>query len=207
MAKKKVCIIGGGATGVALLWVLSQDANARQEWDITLIHNQGNVGGHSLTYPVTQDGKTFPVDIGVQFISPMLYPIVHMMLQHPEFQARVPITDYPALKIACAFPRDANNHPMNWGNFSDYQQGPNFALYSADMRYDIQKFQDFIEICLIEGWGNKTLDEYFQENRASYRNPDFFINYILSPYLSIINGYGDALMDDTIFVDLFPLFR
>ena len=38
--KKKVCIIGGGATGVSLLWALSQDAQARTAWDITLIHNQ-----------------------------------------------------------------------------------------------------------------------------------------------------------------------
>ena len=88
--KKKVCIVGGGATGIALLWTLSQDAQARQDWDITLIHNQATVGGHSLTYPVTQNGKTFPIDIGVQFISPMLYPNVHIMVDRPEFRVARP---------------------------------------------------------------------------------------------------------------------
>lgn len=206
MAKKKVCIVGGGATGVSLLWAISQDAQARQEWDITLIHDQPTVGGHSLTYNVQQNGKTFPVDIGVQFISPMLYPNVHQMLQRPEFKARVPVRDYPALKIACAFPRDASGNPLNWGNFPDYQQGANFSLYSPDMQFDIGEFEAFIEVSLITGWGGKTLQDYFNNPPTPYKNQDQFINYILAPYLSIINGYGASLLDQTHFLDLFPLF-
>lgn len=115
--KKKVCIIGGGATGVSLLWILSQDPKAREEWEVTLIHNQDQLGGHSLTYPVTRKiksrvggktvttEKTFDIDIGVQFIAPMLYPNVHQMLQRPEFKSRVEVFDYNDLKIACAFPQ------------------------------------------------------------------------------------------------------
>ena len=205
MAKKKVCIIGGGATGVSLLWTLAQDAQASQEWDITLIHNQSTVGGHSLTFNVPQNGKTFPVDIGVQFISPMMYPNVHVMLQRPEFKSRVPMNDYNALKIACAFP-PLNGQPMNWGNFSDYQQGSNFALYNSDMQFDIGAFQAFIEICLLDGWGMKTLQTYFDNPSTPYKSQSDFVNYILSPYLSIINGYGNALLDQTTFVDMFPLF-
>jgi cation diffusion facilitator CzcD-associated flavoprotein CzcO len=56
--KRRVCIIGGGATGVALLWTLSQNEKARREWDFTLLHNQPELGGHSLTYPVEHNGKT-----------------------------------------------------------------------------------------------------------------------------------------------------
>jgi hypothetical protein len=205
MTKKKVCIVGGGATGVALLWALSQDPQASQEWDITLIHDQPSVGGHSLTYNVSWNGKYFPVDIGVQFISPMLYPNVHVMLQRSEFKSRVPITNYDQLKIACAFPAE-NNSPLNWGNFPDYQQGPNFALYSEDMQFDIGAFQSFIEVSLLTGWGNKTLQDYFNDPPTPYRNQDQFINYILAPYLSIINGYGASLLDQTTFIDLFPLF-
>jgi hypothetical protein len=204
--KKKVCIIGGGATGVSLLWALSQDPQARAAWDITLIHNQSTVGGHSLTYNVNWNGKSFPVDIGVQFISPMLYPNVHEMLKRPEFQSRVAVRDYDSLKIACAFPPGANNSPLNWGNFTDYQQGSNFALYSAEVKSDIQTFQDFVEVSLIEGWGNKTLQEYFNAPPIPYKNQQLFIDYILAPYLSIINGYGASLLDQTTFIDLFPLF-
>src|SRR5215207_6121445 len=99
-AKKKVCIVGGGATGVGFLWALSQDAEASQEWDITLIHEQSSVGGHSLTYSTVRNGETLYIDIGVQFISPMLYPNVHVMLRLPDFQS-VEVRPYNELQIAC----------------------------------------------------------------------------------------------------------
>ncbi len=209
MAQKNVCIVGGGATGVALLWALSQDPVARTQWNVTLIHDQpDSVGGHSLTYyvPVPGKNKKLPVDIGVQFISPMMYPNVHVMLQRPEFQSRVPMNDYNSLKVSAAFPR-LNGQPMNWGNFPAYQQGPNFALFNSDMKFDANQFQDFIEAELFVDWEMKTLYEFFYPNPpVPFRNKTDFINYILSPYMSIINGYGNALLNDTIFMDLFPIF-
>ncbi|MEW6083337.1 MAG: hypothetical protein AB1607_01960 [Chloroflexota bacterium] len=218
MAKKNVCIVGGGATGVALLWALSQDPAARSEWNVTLIHDQpppnpnsgfGGVGGHSLTYYVPVPGKPskkLPIDIGVQFISPMMYPNVHVMLQRPEFKSRVPMNDYNSLKVAAAFPR-LNGKPMNWGNFPEYQKGPNFALYSSEMKFDANLFQDFIEAELFDHWSMKKLYDFFYPNPPiPFINKTDFINYILSPYMSIINGYGNALLNDTIFMDLFPIF-
>jgi hypothetical protein len=203
--KSRVCIIGGGATGVALLWTLSQDKHAREEWDITLIHNQPELGGHSLTYPVQHNGKTFNVDIGVQFIAPMLYPNTHEMLKRPEFESRVPVFDYPELKIACAFPRDDNGNQMNWGNFPEYQQGDKFALYSENMQADSNAFQQFIGRSIFRSAG-ETLSAYFQTSPSGFRDPNRWENYFLKPYLSIINGYGAALMHETVFGDLFPLF-
>jgi hypothetical protein len=203
--KRRVCIIGGGATGVALLWALSQDKKARQEWDVTLIHNQPKLGGHSLTYPVPHNGKTFNVDIGVQFIAPMLYPNVHEMLKHPDFKSRVPVFNYPELKIACAFPRDEHNRPVNWGNFPAYQQGEKFALYTQEMEADSGTFQNFIGRSILRS-GNETLSDYFNSQPAGFKDSKKWVNYFLKPYLSIINGYGAALMHETIFGDLFPLF-
>ena len=200
----KVCIIGGGATGTALLWALSQDP--RQSWDITLMHDGPTLGGHSLTQYVPWNGSTFPVDVGVQFISPMLYPNVNEMLKQPQFKSRVPVTDYNTLKIACAFPRDPNGNLVNWGNFPDYQQGPSFALYDEDMKYDANVFQNFLEFAVFEGWANKTLKEYFDNPPQVYKNKQRFIDFFLAPYLSIINGYGAALMSETTFVDIIPLF-
>jgi hypothetical protein len=205
---KKVCIIGGGATGVALLWCLAQDADACQEWEVTLIHDQPQLGGHSLAYPVPRNGKTLYIDIGVQFISPMLYPNVHEMLKRPEFKSRVPVFDYDSLKIACSFPPDETGAPLNWGNFPAYQQGDNFALYSPAMADDAKVFEAFIEFSLLTGWGGKTLQSYFDNPPGpfQYQDEQRFINYLLKPYLSIINGYGSALMDETTFGDMFPLF-
>lgn len=200
----KICIIGGGATGAALLWMLSLDT--KQKWDVTLIHDQPTVGGHSLTQYVKWNGGTFPVDVGVQFISPMLYPNVDAMLKRSEFKSRVPLTDYDSLKIACGFPRNAQNQLVNWGNFPAYQTGANFALYDADMKADANTFQNFLEFAVFEGWGQKTLQEYFDNPPQTYINKDKFINFFLAPYLSIINGYGAALMNQTLIVEMVPLF-
>lgn len=114
--------------------------------------------------------------------------------------------DYPALKIASGFPRDVNGNVRNWGNFSDYQTGSNFALYDEDMMADANTFENFLEFALLEGWANKTLQEYFDNPPQTYRNKDKFLTYFLAPYLSIINGYGAALMDQTTFADIDPLF-
>lgn len=200
----KICIIGAGATGASLLWLLSQDP--KQSWDVTLIHDQDTVGGHSLTKQVPWNGQTFPIDVGVQFISPMLYPNVHTQLQRPEFKSRVSVTDYDSLKIACAFPRNTQNQPVNWGNFPEYQAGPSFALYDADMKADANTFQNFLEFALVEGWGEKTLKDYFDNPPQNYINKDKFVTFFLAPYLSIINGYGAALMDQTLIVEVIPLF-
>lgn len=207
-----ICIVGGGAAGVALLWTLSQ--YQKQRWNVTLIHDQQYLGGHSYSPAVQWNGKPFNVDIGVQFISPFLYPNVHEMLLKPEFNSRVPVTNYDALKIACAFPRDAQNNLLNWGNFPDYQPGSNnpnssrFALFDADMLFDCQMFQDFLEVAIAPEFATMTLTDFFKSLPPGmvFKNQQRFLDYFLKPYLSIINGYGRALMDSTILADLWPLF-
>jgi hypothetical protein len=209
--RQDVCIIGGGASGVALMWALSQNPN--NNCNITLMHNQPYLGGHSYSPAVKWNGKTFNVDIGVQFISPFLYPNVHDMLQLSQFKSRVLVDDYDSLKIACSFPRDANNKMLNWGNFPNYQlyptdpQNPQFQLFDKDMMSDCKMFQDFLEISITE-WANVTLTDFFKNPPLNmvFKNKDKFVNYFLKPYLSIINGYGNALMDSTTLADLFPLF-
>jgi len=209
--QQNVCIIGGGASGVALLWALSQNPN--NNCNITLIHNQPYLGGHSYSPAVQWNGKTFNVDIGVQFISPFLYPNVNDMLKLSQFKSRVLVDDYDSLKIACAFPRDTNNKMLNWGNFPNYQlyptnpQDPRFQLYDADMMADAKTFQDFLEISITE-WATVTLTDFFKNPPLGivFKNKDKFVNYFLKPYLSIMNGYGNALMGETILADLFPLF-
>ena len=194
--KKKVCVIGGGATGVALLWTLAQDKKARAEWDITLIHNQSKLGGHSLTYSVKHNGKTFDIDIGVQFIAPMLYPNVHEMLQRPEFISRVEVFDYNDLRIACAFPRE-DGKPMNWGNFPEYQQGENFQLFNQEMQAESAAFEKAVGRSIFGSMG-ESLSTFFKSPPGSFKKPERWVNYFLKPYLSIINGYGAALMPETL---------
>lgn len=202
----KVCIVGGGATGASLLWALSQDPGICADWQATLLHDGSQLGGHSLTVPVRHHGVTIHVDIGVQFISPMLYPNVAAMLGLPAFRS-VGVTPFDCLELSCAFPPDAGTGAsQSWGNFPAYQQGPQFALYDADMAYDAAVFQDFIEVALLLGWGGRTLEEFFADPPIALRNQQQFVDYLVSPYMSIMNGYGSANLDQVTFGDLVPLF-
>ena len=202
---KKVCIIGGGIAGVGLWWTLAQDGQPGQEWDVTIIHNADAYGGHALTVPTQHNGTEILVDTGVQFIVPLLYPNIDALVKVPGISDSVPMRDYDELKVACAFPQ-RDGLAQNWGNFDAYQTGPNFAMYTEVMVRNAKRFQDFIDVCLIEGWGGKTLEEYFSTLKVPYEQQDDFLAYFVDPYLSIINGYGAALLGKVKFEDLFPLF-
>jgi hypothetical protein len=207
VANESVCIIGGGATGAALLWCLAQDERARAETTVTLLHEGSDLGGHSLTVPVSRGGKTLDVDLGVQLISPLIYANVRLMLGLDDFAPMVPMTDYDELKLACAYP-DESGAPRNWANFDAYQGDPLFSLYSPQMRANSHRFQVFLETAAFRGWAGKSVKEYFA-TATGYGSPQDqrdWIDYFLWPYLSIINGYGAALMDQTLVGDLIPFF-
>ena len=59
---------------------------------------------------------------------------------------------------------------------------------------------------MFEGWFSKSLKEYFAEHGSEYEDEQYFVHYFLWPYLSIINGYGAALMGETTVGDLIPFF-
>jgi len=200
---QRVCIIGGGAAGVGLWWSLAQRPNP--DLDITLIHDGTELGGHALTVPVAHNGRTFDVDTGVQFYIPLLYPNVDQLVHRSGIAEKVPVADYDQLKVACAFP-PLDGEPRNWGNFDAYRGGTTFAMYTDVMYRNAQRFQDFVDAALLEGWGSKTVAEYFGSLQIPYEQQPEFLQYFLFPYLSIINGYGASLSDQVTFDDLVPLF-
>jgi hypothetical protein len=128
-----------------------------------------------------------------------------VLLNRPEIAPQVPVVAYDSLKVACGFPRRAGA-PQNWGNFSAYMSGATFAMYTPAMLRDAQRFQNFMDDALLEGWGSKTLAQYFNTLTVPYENQSDFLNYFMFPYLSIINGYGASLDDEVTFDDLVPLF-
>ena len=202
---KKVCIIGGGIAGVGAWWTLAQNGQPGQEWDVTIIHNGARYGGHALTVPVQHNGVTIDVDTGVQFVVPLLYPNIDALVKVPGIAEQVPYQAYDDLKVACGFPRKGGQ-PQNWGNFDAYRTGPNFAMYTDTMYNNAKRFQDFIDLALLEGWGSKSLAEYFDTLKVPYEDQDDFLAYFIDPYLSIINGYGATLSRQVTFDDLVPLF-
>jgi hypothetical protein len=214
MAKKKIAIVGGGATGGALLWSLTRNKEQQDGFDATLFHDEPTLGGHSDTYFVKFDaaGKgtlapdmapnSYAIDIGVQFVCPPVYPNLYEMLKLPEFanQNTMKLKGHPKLRIASGFRDD-----MNWGNIPEYQTGPRFSkIYNHKAVADAKLFQEDLRFFDLGWWLSWNIDRYLKHKNYD-RNGDFF-RYMLVSYLTIINGYGtDELLSMTK-RDLFPIF-
>jgi predicted NAD/FAD-binding protein len=218
--KKRVAIVGGGATGASLLWCLTSQAGPRGEVEATLFHDEPEVGGHSLTIPVCFDadgrgrlatprdridGRTaYPVDIGVQFVCESIYPNLYRQLELPELAGAVRLKRHPELKMSGAF-----GAQRLWGNFEGYQAGPRFGCFDAQTRALAERFQSDVRRTpwlRIDGRRVSTMTVGGYLDAAGYRRDTAFIHYLLLPYLSIINGYGTVDLLDTAMTDLFPLF-
>jgi hypothetical protein len=201
---QSVCIVGGGATGVALLWLLAKAQKRNpgaHQYDITLVHNDllkdkygqdqpgiPSLGGHSRSVAVEVNGKEYWIDLGVQMIAPAMYPNLMCMLKLPEFSgvkmARVP------LKVSCAFPPDTPNGPARyWGNFTSYQTTSLYQQVGGDGGI-------FESLMKTEPMHITSLEKFLNSRKSRFNNYTTFETYFLGPYLSIMNGYGAALLDE-----------
>ncbi|HYL51373.1 MAG TPA: hypothetical protein VEZ15_05340 [Acidimicrobiia bacterium] len=204
---KKVCIVGGGASAGALLWCLAKAQQlglTTDQWAIRVIHDDVDVGGHSRTVEVPINGKSVPLDTGVQMIAPTMYPGLMSMLDLSEFGGVA--LQHVDLHISCTFPFEQGATPY-WGNFSAYQKTALFAsgapsaaifenlLSAANLRKDPA-----------EMFG--TVKAFLAKNASAFSSSGaltLFTDYFLDPYMSIMNGYGGARLDSTALIDIAAL--
>jgi hypothetical protein len=215
--KKRIAVVGGGASGVSLLWALASQDQTFAETETVLFHDEATVGGHSATIPVwfDRDGKghvatagtaaqVYPVDIGVQFVCSTLYPNLYKQLERPELHNAVQLTRHEALKLSGVF-----NDELVWGNFPAYQGGRFDECFDAETHELAKKFEHDIHWSLLEHEDGKsvfsmTVGEYLAAK--GFALDSNFVRYLLVPYLSIINGYGTSDLLETTIEDLFPIF-
>ena len=199
---QRVCIVGGGATGVALLWLLAkaQHRHPTARYEITLVHDVlvtdqngqpqhgvPSLGGHSRSVSVEVNGTEYWIDLGVQMIAPAMYPNLMCMLKLPEFSG-VQMDPVP-LRVSCAFPPDAPGGPARyWGNFPSYQTTPLYQQGAGDAGIfeSVLKNQPLLPT---------SLQVLLDAQKTRFSNYTAFETYFLDPYLSIMNGYGAALLD------------
>ena len=184
----KVCIIGGGAAGVGLLWAMAKATQTHQapdQYEITLLHDQNKLGGHSWSYQVP--GTNYWIDLGVQMIAPVMYPNVMSMLHLPEMNGVT--TQAVPLKVSCAFPPDATGATPYWGNFAAYQTTPLWQQGAADCTA-------FEALLLSQPFILATVRRFLEANRPAFQSLQDLRTFFLDPYMSIMNGYGAALLDD-----------
>lgn len=70
-AKRRVCIVGGGISGLAAAWALSRQPD---KFEIALYEKNDRLGGNAMTVEIPQDdGSKIPVDISVTAYIPTVY--------------------------------------------------------------------------------------------------------------------------------------
>lgn len=202
--KRRVCIVGGGASGLSLAWLATGSPRVSSEWEVTLLHDEAFLGGHSHTIRVPIGDRTVPVDIGVQFVSPTVYPHVTAMLDLPEMKARVAMEPMPPLTFAAAF-----TPTLNWSTHDEYRRDHRFATCTSEEALaHAREFHDDLGRALYSSIGGRhaaglSLGEYFR-HKPHLRRGRFFA-FGLMPLLSIINGYTAHDLLETRLGDLFPI--
>ena len=204
MAKRRLCVVGGGASGLCLAWLATRSAQINEQWEVTVLHDEPALGGHSHTIPVQIGERLVPVDIGVQFVSPTVYPHVTAMLALEELRSRVAMEPMPPLTFASAFTPD-----VNYSTHEVYRKDRRFGrgdteavrAHAAELTRDLAR-------CLftrIEGQAaaGLSLEAYFK-HKPHLRAGDFF-RLGLMPLLSVINGYTAYDLLETRLGDLFPI--
>jgi predicted NAD/FAD-binding protein len=77
--KRRVCIVGGGISGLGAAWGLAQHLD---RFDFQLYEKHDHIGGNAMTVHIPQDdGSSIPVDISVTAYIPTVYNHYVMMLE------------------------------------------------------------------------------------------------------------------------------
>jgi len=86
MSTKQIAIVGAGISGLGAAWMLKKSSI-----DCVVYEKADYVGGNAETIEVTHEGRRVPVDVGVQYIVPMLYPNVAALAK----RLNVPLVPFP----------------------------------------------------------------------------------------------------------------
>ncbi|MGK3944977.1 FAD-dependent oxidoreductase [Streptomyces sp. RP5T] len=71
IAKKRVCVIGGGISGLSAAWMLSRHPD---RFEVELWEKNDHLGGNAMTVEIPQDdGTSIPIDISVTAYIPTAY--------------------------------------------------------------------------------------------------------------------------------------
>src|SRR5689334_3134632 len=68
---QRICIVGGGISGLGAAWALHQHPD---RYDFQIFERNDRIGGNAMTVDIPQnDGTTIPVDISVTAFIPSVY--------------------------------------------------------------------------------------------------------------------------------------
>lgn len=170
--KQRIGIIGAGASGLTTAWLLDKDHQ------VTLFEKESYAGGHVCTMPITIDGKTVPVEAGVEFFSDMMFGDFNRLLS----LLQVPVTKYPLSYSFYHIKTDqvVSLPPLHDGHLS-------WHSLSANSIIDLLEFNHFINGAL-QIIATKDMVITLQDYADSLTLTTAFKNEFLYPFLAAAWG-------------------
>ena len=81
MSRERLAVVGGGIAGLGAAWLL------RKRYDVTVFERERQIGGHSNTVELDEDGRRVPIDTGFMVFNKVTYPYLVRLFE----ELRVPI--------------------------------------------------------------------------------------------------------------------
>jgi len=81
VSRERLAVIGGGIAGLGAAWLL------RNRYDVTVFERERQIGGHSNTVEVEENGRRVPIDTGFMVFNKVTYPYLVRLFD----ELRVPI--------------------------------------------------------------------------------------------------------------------
>ncbi len=163
-AKKRICVIGSGISGLATAWALHHHPDL---FDFVLYEKNDYIGGNAVTVDIPQDdGTSIPVDISVTAYIPTVYN------HYAQLMARYQIESIPT----------RFSYSVTYGN-GIYAHDFDSAL-KAELQPEIEKFQ---RLLLRVKWVN-TLN-WMKSSLTAALNP---FNYLRMGQLLDLYGFSSA---------------
>jgi uncharacterized protein len=177
----KIAIIGGGAAGLLTAWLLDGC------YETVLFEKQPVLGGHAQTVHIPLNDRTIPVDLGVEFFTPKLFPHFFRLLNHLAIATKeFPLTStlYTSdKKTTLIFPHMSNSSSL-------------IKLFLPNQLMAIMRFLYFVrQGSWITAQKNKQIT--IQEFIDSLGFSESFKNNILYPILS--SGWGTTINNFKLF--------
>jgi len=125
-AKRRVCIVGGGVSGLAAAWALSRQPD---KFEIALYEKNDRLGGNAMTVEIPQDdGTSIPVDISVTAYIPTVYNHYVILLKKYGIQSLPTRFSYSV-------------HYEDGTYAHDFE-----SKMKEELREEIQKFQKLLKV-------------------------------------------------------------
>ncbi len=154
---ERVAVIGGGISGLAAAWLLSQRC------DVTLFERESYIGGHSNTVEAPAAGPSVPVDTGFIVYNEANYPNLTALFEHLGVPTAPTSMSFAVSLDKGRYEYSGTGLSGLFGQPSNLLSPSHWAMTADVFRF----FREARELLRTDGADGPSLGQYLAEHRYS----------------------------------------